>query len=477
MRRAHAGLAISILISGLFAGFNPAFAKKTPKQVAPPVQVTDWAEAQTPLKAHISTVLAPVFPDKQWWEKFEDPNLTAYISAAIQNNPTLNAALLRVAESRALAGQNIAKELPSITFNPGVTRLGLPDNIGGGKFPSSLALFNLPFQASYELDIWGKNLDRIRSAKRRTEAAEFDSRAVLNTIVGDVASAYVNLLRTDELIQTQKENLKLLQRIEELKASLQQIGLISMDEVLRAKRDVTQAQTDLSTYQQQQALFAHQLSILTGSPPAAAEHLKRGVLDALTLPQQTSVGLPAELITRRPDILAQERRLEQARLDVQIARKAFLPSINLSAMLGLGSGSLGSLFSWSNFFNLISGTASQPVFQGGKLKAELKASKIKQKEQLENYRQTILTALKDVEDSLALLRAGYEHLDSSNERLELTEHDLKLVTNRYQQGLVPHLDVLQAQSELLRYRQSAAQSKAEVAIATVGLYKALGGGF
>lgn len=476
MKRVKVSLALITVIS-LGSSFSciPALAKTKKEIIPPPVTTKDWAETQEPLKGHVSTVLAQTFPDKQWWERFNDPQLTGYVSAAVNNNPTLNAALSRVVQSRALARESIAKEMPSINLNPGVVRLGLPDM--GGNFPSSLTMFNLPIQASYELDVWGKNLDKIKSAKRQAQASEFDSKTVLNMITSEVASAYINLLRTDELIETQEENLKLLQRLEELKSSQHEIGLISLDEVLRAKRDVLQAQSNLSTYRQQQASFSHQLSILTGSPPAAEGSLERGSLDKLSLPQETATGLPSELITRRPDILVQERLLEKAHFDVQAARKAFLPSFNLSAMLGLGAGSIGKVFDWDNFFSLISGTIGQPLFNGGKLKAQLEYSKAKQKEQLENYRQTILTALKDVEDSLSSLRSGYEQLDSGNQRLSLTEHDLKLAQNLYQQGLIPRLNVLQTQSELIQYRQSVIKSKADTAIATVSLYKALGGGF
>lgn len=469
---------LALLTLLLLSGSFPVMAKSNKPEIPAPVTTSvGWAEGQVPLKGRISTVLATHFPDKQWWERFQDPQLTGYISAALQGNPSLNIALARVAEARALARESFSQELPSVNLNPGAVRLGLPNNVGGSNFPSSLALFNLPLQASYELDVWGKNLDKLKAARKQTESSEFDSRTVLNTITGEVASAYINLLRMDGLIGAQQENLQLLQRIERLKESQNQIGLITLDEVLRAKRDVLQAKSNLVTYQQQQASFAHQLSILTGSPPAAATNLQRGSLEVMTLPQETAAGMPSELITRRPDILAQERLLQKSRFDVQVARKAFLPSFNLSAMLGLGAGNIGKVFDWDNLFSMVSGTIGQPLFKGGQLKARLDYSKARQKEQLESYRLTILNALKDVEDSLSMLRSGYEHLDNSTERLSLTEHDLKLVSNLYKQGLVPHMNVLQTQSELIQYRQSVIQSKADTAVAIVSLYKALGGGF
>jgi NodT family efflux transporter outer membrane factor (OMF) lipoprotein len=255
------------------------------------------------------------------------------------------------------------------------------------------------------------------------------------------------------------------------------MGLVSYDEVLRARRDAAEAENNLTGFKRQQAIFAHQLSILTGTPPTSAAQIERASLEQLNLPLETEAGAPGELLTRRPDVLAQEKMLESASIDVRVARKAFLPTLNIGAMVGSGALGFKNLWDWGNIFNMQSIALSQPIFQGGKLKAELNYRKAKQKEELENYRQTILTAMKDVEDSLSSLKSGYESLDSNNQQVTLTQKNLQLTNSRYQQGLVPKLDLIQAESELIRYRQNAIQSKADTAIATVSLYKALGGGY
>ncbi|WP_373531280.1 efflux transporter outer membrane subunit [Vampirovibrio sp.] len=447
------------------------------KQAA--IQVSkSWNEVSQPDAAEPGTVLIGGFPDRQWWQKFQDPHLDTYIHAALQNNPTLNASLQTVAQSRALTAQAFSKELPSVTLSPSAYRIALPDNVKGAlPLETPLRLYNLPLQAAYELDLWGKNLDIIRSSRRQAESAELQSHAVLNTVVGDVASAYFNLLRMDALIESQQKNLGLLQRVATLKASQHQAGLLSLDAVLLAQRDAAESEMNLASFRQQQAVFAHQLSILTGSPPASAAQLPRATLEALSLPLETEVGSPGELLTRRPDVLAQEKMLESSRIDVRVARKAFLPSVNLGAMVGAGALGFRNLWDWGNVFNMQSLALSQPIFQGGKLKAELNYRKAKQKEALETYRQVILMAMKDVEDSLSTLKTGYDGLNSSNQQLVLTENSLRLTDSRFQQGLVPKLDVLQAESEQMRYRQSAIRSKADTAIATISLYKALGGGY
>lgn len=456
---------------------SPLSALADVKQAAIKVSKS-WEEASEVRLGAGGTVMISGFPDRQWWQKFQDPNLNSYISASLQNSPTLNAALHKVTQARALTSQAISRELPSVNLSPSAYRIALPSNVKGTlPIESPLHLYNIPLQASYELDLWGKNLDGIRSAKRQAESAEFQSHAMLNTVVGEVASAYFNLLRMDALMDAQQENLTLLKRVAELKESQHQVGLVSFDEVLRARRDAAESEINLADFKRQQAVFAHQLSILTGSPPASAERLSRATLAELNLPLETEVGSPGELLTRRPDVLAQEKMLESAQIDVRVARKAFLPTVNLGAMVGTGALGFKNLWDWGNIFNLQSVALSQPVFQGGRLKAELNYRKARQKEQLENYRQVVLSAMKDVEDSLSTMRSGYESLNSANQQMALMDKSLRLTDSLYQQGLAPKLDVLQAESERIRYRQSAIRGKADTAIATVSLYKALGGGY
>lgn len=466
----------------LYGSENSLMAVAEVKQAA--IQVSpSWNEAKDNQLSQNGALTGAVlmvsdFPERQWWEKFNDQHLNQYVSAAIQGNPTLNSALHRITEARALTSQAISRELPAVNFNPAFYRVGLPDNVKNVlPVDSPLRLYNLPLNASYELDFWGRNLDGIRSAKRQAESAELQSRSVLNTVTGEVASAYFNLLRMDALIEAQQNNLTLLKRVSELKISRHEAGLTAYDEALRANRDVAEAESSLSDFKHQQAVFAHQLSILTGTPPASAAQLERASLEALNLSLETEVGSPGELLTRRPDVMAQEKMLESASIDVRVARKAFLPSLNIGAMVGSGALGFRNLWDWGNIFNMQSIALSQPIFQGGRLRAELNYRKAKQKEELEHYRQTVLTAMKDVEDSLSSLKSGYDRLDSGTKQVTLTRENLRLIDSRYQQGLIPKLDLLQAESELIRYRQTAIQSKADTAIAMISLYKALGGGY
>ncbi len=453
------------------------FSKSEPS-VTPPVKTFKaWAESTyTPANGKGAT-LNDSFPDKNWWESFHDEALTNYVKAAIANNPDLLIAEQRIMQARATVKTNIAQELPSLTINPSAGRIGLPDSLGNVVGGSSLAIFSIPLQASWELDVWGKNLDKIRSSKRLEEATELQSKSLITSITGEVAGNYVNLLRADALVKSEETNLALLRRIEDIRRSQNQAGLVSFDEVIRDQRDASQSETNLASYRQMRGAYAHALAILTGNPPDTADNMPHAALETLMVPDQITAGNPSTLITRRPDILAQEKILESANLNVAAARKAFLPTFNVSAIAALGATNLKDVFKWSNLIDYENLGASQPIFKGGRLVADLRLNKSKQKEELQQYRKTILSAMKDVEDSLSSLQSGYESFNYSTQRVALTQHSLQLNQNLLQQGLLPKLNVLQSQSELIRYQQLALASKADAAIATISLYKSLGGGF
>lgn len=485
MKKINSDIVANVLVTSMLIALNgwscQAFASRTQatdKANLPTIQTNlRWEEFRAPnLDPASQSHLTTDKPDMEWWRNFHDPYLEGYISTALQNSPNLHITMAKVAEARAAFHHSISEELPTANLTASYYHVILP-KLFGSALPKNLDIWTVPFQASYELDLYGKALDQTKASKRLWEASKQDYRAAQLSLCGDVAGAYFNLLRSDALVNSQQRNLALLSRIYDLKQSQYKIGLTSYDEVIRSDRDLAQAQTNLNTYQQQQALYAHQLAILTGSPPSTQEKMQRGTLETTTLPNQISAGTPADVLARRPDIQAAEKRLESARLNVRAARKAFLPTINLSSGLFLAGTSLSQLFNWNNHAAMLSGGVSQKLTGLYGLTADLNTQKARQTQQLEQYRQVTLNALKEVEDNLALLRTDYQSMDSNAKRRDLTQHDLNLNQNLYQQGLLPHLNVLQGQSELIQYEQLVAQSKVDTAIAVVNLYKALGGGF
>ena len=476
----------SLLVS--LIGLSLSCQVATGAETAPAVEAgVQWEEYKTPELG--PATLTNDFPDREWWQGFRDPYLEQYIRAALANNPTLAVAIQRITEARAQVNINISKQLPVANLSGSFYNIGLPDSLsdslgggggdrgGGFSLPDSIKLFNVPFSASYEVDLFGRRLDQTRATRRILEATQQDARAAEISLTGEVAAAYFNLLRADALVDLQARNLALLTRVHELKVSQNKIGLAPFDEVIRADRDVAQTQQNIGELKKDQAVFAHQLSILTGSPPASQEKLPRALPEALYLPETAQTGTPPEMLARRPDILAAERRLEGARLNVRAARKAYLPTINLSAGLFMAGSKFSDIFKWDNAVSMQTVGVSQPLTGLYEVTANVKIAKSRQKQQVEDYRRVTLNALKEVEDNIAILRADYQTLEASRRRQALTVRELGLTENLYQQGLVPYLNVLQGQGELLQYDQQVVQSRMNAAVATVNLYKALGGGF
>jgi multidrug efflux system outer membrane protein len=428
-------------------------------------------------ETQFDTHLTSEFPKRQWWLKFSDSNLEDYITEAIQNSPRLEASLERIKQARAQVSITFAKQLPSLNFNPQYLRAGLPNNIAGLALPNSIQAFILSFAPSYEVDLFGKNRNRTQSSKQELAAVELDNKALLVSLEGEVAAAYFNLLRADELLYSQEKNLIVLKQINELKHLQYDAGLANYDEVDRSERDVAQALTSINDYQQQQALFAHQLAVLVGRPAEAQGHLLRGTLTQIILPAETETGIPSDLVLHRPDIMASERRLKRAAIDVKVARKAFLPTVNLSAMFSTAGQRIGDVINTDNFADIELAQISQPIFQGGRLVGESKYQKARMREQMLNYRQSLLVAIREVEDQLAILKSSYKNINANSQRLELTQHSLYISELQERQGVVPRLTVLIGQSEMNQYQQLNTNSKANVLIATVNLFKALGGGY
>lgn len=452
-------LAFGILTASILTFLNPAFAN-------------EWQESLT------AKVTVAEFPDQQWWEGFKDSYLNDYIQAALKNNPKMAATRIKVEEARAQAGQQLADLLPTASISPSFNRISLPDNIAGSlPIPNPIKLYMLPLNTAYELDLFGKQRNEWQAAKRETDAVAYNSRATEIALTADVTSAYINLLLADQKVKNESENLDLLTQIHALKQNLNQTGIAPYDDVITAERDLAASKSMLSGYQREQSIFAHQLSVLTGVPPENEQTLKRASLSELILPAETAIGIPSELVARRPDVKSRELMLAKAGLDVRAARKAFLPTIKLSAMFSMAGLKFSDAFNWNTLFMQQAANITQPLFQGGRLKSQLKFQKAKYREEVENYRASILDAFKDVEDSLSQLRTGYDDLENNGHRLELTQQEYAHRESLYQQGIIPKLETLQSRSNVLAYEQRNAQSRADVLIATISLYKSLGGGY
>jgi NodT family efflux transporter outer membrane factor (OMF) lipoprotein len=490
MRRLIAGLMALSLFSG---GFAPVLAKPaaSPKKDPTPtfqsgIQWTELPDGQP--TAPLTT--SATFPDPQWWQRFQDPHLTRYMEEALADSPDLQLAGQRVAEARHLARQRLGEEFPTVGVQPAFTRqrnsksLLVPsiaqfERVGPRLFApgATVNIYNVPLQVNYDLDLWGKHRLTTKAQNKQVVAAQADQQAVFIGLTTEVATAYFNLLKADRLAALQAETIALLKDKRTLVQAQYDAGLIAYDAVDRAQAAVQEAEALLPDFQKQQALFAHQLGILRGKLPVTADQLPRASLDTLPLEDAVPVGVPSQLVARRPDVKAALARLESARLSVSVAKRNLLPSFPITGQFGFASTSLDKIFNWDSYLASIAPAMAQTLFAGGAKRAAVRVAKSQYDQALTTYQQTTLQAFLDVEDALASLKANSQQLQLSDQRQATLKEAHALVADRYQAGIIPYQDVIDALTPLLASQKALVEEKATVLTDRISLYKALGGGF
>lgn len=429
------------------------------------------------------------FPEKQWWLKFNDPILNCYIDQALQVNQDIKIALARIEEANQQANIVFGREFPQVNIRDVYFRVKgsqnfLFPNVGQSNISSSSFLagstqniFILPLIAQYELDLFRKNRSKTKAARKAVEISKFDYDTVNINIASNVATTYFNLLQADKLLKLQCELLQNQEKSLELRQSRYNEGLISLDDVLANQEAISQVKSNIADIQRLQGTLVHQLNILMGKPPTTEQELIRNNLDQICISKEINIGNPSQLITRRPDILASESQVEQAGINISVARKELLPSFSIIGSFGYSSSSLEKFFNWSSNTSAIGSSITQDLFTGGSKIANLKLNKAIYKETIEGYHKTILNAFKEVEDALSTLNSNILRYTQAEEDVINSKHQFLLVNNRYLEGANSSIDVLNSEQQLINFRQNLTQRKSEILIDNISLYKALGGGF
>ena len=316
-------------------------------------QTDSWQEQKSYEGTTLSgTLVKNTFPEHDWWKQFNDDILNGYVSTALINNLTLRAAASRIDEARALVGEAKAARLPSFAIENDFERLRTSDNIStsqtadtGTKVPSnnSINLYNFPLSVNYELDLFGKNKLKVQSAKKTEEEAIQEQRVITLTVTSEILGAYFNFIQTDASIKTTNALINNLNETLKLKQQLYKGGVISYDDILTTEQDLSHNKENLTEYEGQRSVFAHQLCILTGAKPLQENQIKSSTIDQLNFPKDIPVGIPSQLLTHRPDVVEAELALEKANIDVKEARREFFPSINLAGDFGFSAIKLASI--------------------------------------------------------------------------------------------------------------------------------------
>ena len=404
----------------------------------------------------------------EWWESFNDPILSSYIEKAVKNNHDLKAATINVEEYYQNVKVQFADQLPQagIGVAPAYSKLPYTTHSDWS--------FVAPALISYEADIFLKNRDKTKSVKKLHEASKFDERAAYISVASAVGTTYFNILKLDKTISLQEEILAIRAQIYDLMLKRNKEGLTSTADTVQANKALVRAQTDLAELKKQRTKLLNQLSVLIGESPANSENLERASLDELALHKNLPAEISSEVITRRPDYLKAEKMVEKAGIDVRVAKKEFLPTITLSGLAFFNAADLGSLFTTKNMLWAIGGGALLPIFTGGKRIANLKLKKAQYERILHNYYQTNLTAIQEVNDTLAAVKLDKEKMEQTIKQAALEAEDYGYNEKKYAQGVISLLDLIQFKENLLTIDKLVAQQKAECLVDSIGLYKAAG---
>ena len=459
-----------LLMAGCMVG--PKYSKPSVPMTAaykePPPEsfkeTKDWKTAQ-PGAPEISI---------KWWEIFGDPQLNALEEQVAPGNQDLKAAEARFREARALIRFNRAAQFPTISVGPSISSLRPSSN--RPNFPNSSATgdFVLPFDLSYEVDLWGRVRRTVAAAREATQASAADLAAATLSIQAEVAFDYFELRSAD----TQK---RLLDDTVKAYADALQLTKNRFEGGAAPKSDVAQAQTQFDTTRAQdtdigvqRAAFEHAIAVLLGKPPATFS-LPAAPLDLH--PPAIPVGLPSQLLERRPDIAAAERRVAEANEQIGIARAAFFPTLTLGAAAGLEGTSIVNWLNWPSRFWAVGATMTQTLFDAGRRRATSEAAIAGYDATVAGYRQTTLSAFQQVEDNLAALRILEEEGQQQRDAVAAAHESLQLFTNRYQGGVDNYLQVITAQTIALTNERTDIDILRRRMDASVLLIKALGGGW
>jgi len=460
------------LLSGCIVG--PDYQR--PKMPVP----KQWNETRLPVK------LAEQPPDK-WWLIFNDSVLDQLIADAVAANLDLKQALARVLDARAQRSATIAAGLPSLSARSNLSRRfnnstagsqTSGTNVGGGFGVGGqhINIFQLGFDAQWELDFFGGVRRAVEAADANVDAEVENNHDVLVSVLGEVARNYIELRANQKLISVIRENISAQQQTYALTQIRQQAGLASMLDVAQAQSLVADIESQLPAYETLVKQSIHALGVLLGREPAA---LALRLARSGSVPVASSkiiVDLPSELLLRRPDIRRAERQMAAANAAIGVATAELYPKINLAAFLGLQNMRITDITplgkSWSAASSL-----SMPIFNWGKLNANIKSKKRQYEQTFFSYQSTVLNAFKEVEDALVAYANELERHKALSQAVEADRLAVRLADERYQKGLTSFLDVLSSRQAFYQAQSNLVASEAKISSNLVALYKSMGGGW
>ena len=418
------------------------------------------------------------WPARDWWKALDDAQLDALIDEAVRDSPTLKVAAARTRKAIAAADAAAAPLSPRIDGSASSTRERFPNNgltpppLGG----STRTVNELQATLSWEIDFWGKNRAAYEAALGAARAAEVDAYAARLALSTNIAQAYVQLQRAYLLHDVAVATLAERQRIYELTRDRNAAGLDSRLELKQAESAVPATHEALVALDERMALARNQIAALLGAGPDRGLAIERPAATALASVALPST-LPAELIGRRPDVVAQRWRIEAASRDIASAKAQFYPNVNLVAFVGLQTLGASNLLAAASGMAGVGPAITLPIFDAGRLRANLAAKDADYDVAVEQYNQTLADAMRDVVDQLASFRSVAEQRVQQRQALATTREAYELALLRYREGLGNYVQVLSAEQPLLDQQSLDAELHARELELSINLVRALGGGY
>ena len=415
----------------------------------------------------------------EWWVVFNDKQLSELIAQAKEQSPTLEAAKQRLAQARARAGVSESSIFPRLDIGAGPI-ITQPSSISvgapSGSIPSTQYRYKAQGVITYDVDLFGANRSASSAADLTALGETANYQAAMLTLEADVAQAYYALRSLDREQEILNTTQKLREETRDLTKRSLKIGDVSELDVTRAESELAATKAEVLGVSKRRAEAEHNLALLLGKSPAALTMVKNAIKG---VPPSIPAGLPSELLERRPDIQVAQKKMAAANESIGVARAAFFPLLNLTAIGGFESGQLGQLFDWSSrswllgpYFGTI---ATLPVFDAGKNFSNLALSKAQFQESVANYRQSVLVAFREVEDQLSGLRYLKGQADAQAENVRAARKAFSIAKTRYQNGYISYLDFIDAQRSLLAAERGEVQVLGDRYVSTVQLIRALGG--
>ena len=420
------------------------------------------------------------WPAADWWRAYHDPQLDQWIDAAQAGNPSLAAAQARVREALSMAGVARAALAPQVNGSLSIQRQKWADNVyyGPGPLAGEQSWNNTgTLGLSYHLDLWGKDRNAAERALDAAHASAADARAAQLELQANVVRTYIGMSLNYALLDIAQATLQQQQQIVDLANRRLKGGIGTQLEVSQAETPMPEYERQIDALDEQIALGRNQLAALAGKGPGAGDAIQRPTL-SLATPAGLPAALPAELIGHRPDVVAARWTVAAQARGIDVAKADFYPDINLLASIG-GYAAMGPLFQFlkSPSHSWSAGPAlSLPIFDGGRLRAQLGAASAGYDEAVERYNQSIVGALKDISDQVIRLRSLATQAGDADRSVAAAQRNYDLSREGYRRGLTDYLNVLVAQNQLLRAQEGVAKVRAERLGAHASLMTALGGG-